>query len=390
MKFNVRPLVWCLVLGAAMLVGFFSIAFAWQAANGEMNVLSQMTSTPTSTPAATSERVKPQKQTVKGVYLTAYSAGSYKKMTQIIDLLDKTELNAVVIDIKDYSGLVLYDTKVPLAVRLKLKDNRFPDIKATIQRLHDHGIYVIARQTVFQDPVLAEKMPDLAIKRAGGGLWRDNKGLAWVDASKKEVWDYNVAIAKESIAYGFDEVNFDYIRFPSDGNLKTAVFSLSGKKKYEVMGSFYKYLTTKLKDEPAWLSFDMFGFVMEKKGTDDMNIGQRLDDALDYADYICPMMYPSHYPSGHLGLKNPAASPGVVLKHGFELGAPRFEGRHAELRPWIQAFNMGAVYDAAKIREQIDMTEKYTEGGWLLWNAANRYISAGLLPDDRYATTVQP
>ncbi len=315
---------------------------------------------------------------VKGLYLTAYSAGSAKKIDTIIDLIDRTELNAVVIDIKDYSGKILYDSKLKLVNDLKTDENRLGDVAALIKKLHAKNIYVIARQTVFQDPALAEKKPEWAIKNKSGGLWRDHKGLAWVDPSKKEVWAYNVAIAKEAIAFGFDEINFDYVRFPSDGNMSQAVYAAGNEKKYLVMKQFYHFLNIKLSDEPVWLSLDMFGFVMEKKGEDDMRIGQRIADAVDETDYISPMMYPSHYPPGHLGLKNPAQFPAKVFANGMQMGMPKFEGKRAKVRPWIQAFNLGAVYDAEKIRAQIDETEKYTDAGWLMWNASNRYTSAGL------------
>lgn len=376
MRRRISTQIFALFLSVAALGGFFVISEAWQIANAE---IVQMTdSIVSASTTTTSGWQKPPRQTVKGVYLTAYSAGSSKKLEEIIGLINRTELNAVVIDLKDYSGLVLFKTKNPLATELHLADNRYPDLQKTVRRLHDNDIYVIARQTVFQDPVLAEKRPEWAIKKQGGGIWRDHKGLAWVDPSRKEVWDYNVALAKEAIDYGFDEINFDYIRFPSDGNMKTAIYTTTSTRKYKVMGNFYKYLTSKLANEPAYLSFDMFGFVMEKKGEDDMNIGQRLEDALPYADYICPMMYPSHYPPGHLKLENPAAYPALVLKHGLALGAPRFTGKKAELRPWIQAFDMGAIYDGTKIRAQIDEIEKVPNAGWLLWNASNRYTGAGL------------
>ena len=315
---------------------------------------------------------------VKGLYLTAYSAGSSKKMAQIIDLIKRTELNAVVIDIKDYSGLVLYDSQVPLVVDLKNKDNRLGDVKKLIEKLHAEKIYVIARQTVFQDPVLAQKKPQWAIKSKSGGLWHDHKGLSWVDPTKKEVWKYNLDIAKEAIKLGFDEINFDYVRFPSDGNMSNTLYDDESKKKYEVMGEFFRYLDTHLSHEPVWISLDFFGFTMEKKGADDMAIGQRIADAVDQVDYICPMMYPSHYPSGHLGLSNPAANPYAVFENGMKLGAPKFEGKRAKVRPWIQAFDLGAVYDAEKIRAQIEVVEKYADAGWLMWNASNRYTDAGL------------
>ena len=373
------------VVATASVAAFFSIVYTWQSVNAD---LEQITNVIVGRSASSSitvplERRKTPKQTVKGLYLTAYSAGSPKKIDETIDLIDHTELNAVVMDIKDYSGLVLFKTQVPLAVKLHLVDNRYHDLAATIKKLHSHNIYVIARQTVFQDPILAEKFPELALKKVGGGLWRDHKGLAWVDATKKEVWEYKVAIAKDAIRYGFDEINFDYIRFPSDGNMATVVFSNPLQKKYHTMANFYQYLTSKLRFLPAWISFDMFGFVMEKTGEDDMNIGQRLDDALPIADYISPMMYPSHYPPGHLGLQNPAAHPDLVITHGLELGAPRFKNSHALLRPWLQAFDLGAVYDGEMIRAEINAAEKYTSAGWILWNAANRYTSAGLKPVTR-------
>lgn len=323
-------------------------------------------------------RIKSVQREVKGVYLTAYSAGSAKKIDEIISLIDRTELNAVIIDIKDYSGLIFYDSQVPLVKELKLKEKRLGDIKSLLDKLHRHNIYVIARQSVFQDPLLAEKKLDWAVKNKQGGLWRDNKGLAWVDAVKKEVWNYNAQIAKEAIALGFDEINFDYVRFPSDGKMSEMVYGGGNKKKYEILAEFYAYISQKLAREPAWISIDMFGLVMEKFGEDDMAIGQRLADAVNVMDYICPMMYPSHYPSGHLGFKNPAEHPGEVILNGMEKGNYYFINSRAKVRPWIQAFDLGAVYDAKKIRAQIDAIEKYSGAGWLMWNASNRYSDAGL------------
>jgi hypothetical protein len=325
-----------------------------------------------------SKREKNTTTVVKGIYLTAYSAGNSKKMNEIIKLVSSTELNAVVIDIKDYSGKILYASSVPTVKKIKASDNRLGDVKKLIKKLHANNIYVIARQTVFQDPLLAEKKPEWAIKSKMGGLWRDNKGLAWVDPTRIEVWSYNLAIAKEAVDLGFDEINFDYVRFPSDGNMGQVVYNTKDRKRYEVMGEFYNFLNERLADYPVWISLDMFGFVMEKTGEDDMHIGQRLADAVGEVDYICPMMYPSHYPAGHLGLKNPADYPGKVIDNGMKKGEKWFQGSRATVRPWLQAFNIGAIYDAGKIRAQIDMVEKYPNAGWFLWNAANRYSAAGL------------
>jgi hypothetical protein len=323
-------------------------------------------------------REKSSTTIVKGLYLTAYSAGNPKKIDEIIKLINSTELNAVVIDIKDYSGKILYASHIPLVKKIGSSENRLGDVEKLIKKLHRNHIYVIARQTVFQDPLLAERKPEWAVKSKAGGLWRDNKGLAWVDPTRQEVWNYNLAIAKEAVGLGFDELNFDYVRFPSDGNMSAVVYNTKDKKRYEVMGEFYNFLSEKLANYPVWISLDMFGFVMEKTGEDDMGIGQRLVDAVGAVDYVCPMMYPSHYPSGHLNLKNPAEYPGLVIDNGMKEGEKWFLNSRATVRPWLQAFNIGAVYDASKIREQIDAVEKYSNAGWLLWNAANRYSAAGL------------
>ncbi len=314
---------------------------------------------------------------VKGIYLTAYSAGNKQKVGEIISLIDTTELNAVVIDIKDYSGKILYDSHVPLARQIGAVSNQIGDVRALIRQFHDHNIYMIARQTVFQDPLLARKKTDLAIKSKQGGLWYDYKGLSWVDASHEEIWAYNVAIAKEAAMLGFDEINFDYVRFPSDGNMSLMVYAAQTEKtKNDVMKEFYTYLGREMTPTSAFISLDLFGFSMERH--DGMSIGQRIEDAVNNVDAVSPMMYPSHYPSGHLGLENPAAHPGIVIDNGMKKGTPYFVDTRAQVRPWLQAFNLGATYDASKIRAQIDMVEKYPNNGWLLWNASNRYTTAGL------------
>lgn len=321
---------------------------------------------------------KPEKREVKGIYITAYTASHPDRLQPLLDLIHDTELNAVVLDIKDYTGKILYDSQVQTVVETGTSRDQLGDVRAIIDLLHEHNIYVIARQTVFQDPELAKKKPEWAIKdKYHGGLWYDNLGLAWVDPTRTEVWEYNTQIAKEAIALGFDEIQFDYVRFPSDGNMHRVQYNTGDKLRYEVMGEFYAFLEQELAEEPAYISLDMFGFVMERH--DGMSIGQRLEDAVDHVDYISPMMYPSHYPAGHLGLANPAANPGVVIANGMKKGQPHFDHQKAESRPWIQAFHIGAYYNGPMIRAQIEQVEKYTDGGWLLWNPINRYYNVGLL-----------
>ncbi|MDP1538838.1 MAG: putative glycoside hydrolase, partial [bacterium] len=158
--------------------------------------------------------------TIKAIYFTSWSAGVDSRISYLIEIIKNTELNAAVIDIKDYSGFVAYDTKLTEVKNYRAEQIRIRDIDGLIKRLHNEGIYVIARILVFQDPVLARAREDLAIKnKSTGKLWLDNKNLAWMDPAAREVWDYNIAIAKEAAERGFDELNFDYIRFPSEGDL---------------------------------------------------------------------------------------------------------------------------------------------------------------------------
>ncbi len=381
-EFFLKGSDWFLAVAAvAACIGAFVVAMHWQIAIAAINkVNATLAAAPVPSEAITAPpaRVKPPRQVVKGLYLTAYSANDPAKLDEIIHLIDTTELNAVVIDIKDYSGLVLFDSKLPIVNKLHLKDNRFTDLAATIKKLHEHHIYVIARETVFEDPVLAAAKPEWAIKTKEGGIWKDQKGLSWVDPTKLAVWKYEIDIAKEAAQYDFDEINFDYVRFPSDGDMRDVAYDNGAEPKYRVMYDFYQYVHEQMANEPVWTSFDMFGLVMEEKGTSDMGIGQRLTDAVGAVDYIDPMMYPSLYAPGHLGYANPAAHPVEVIAHGLEEGLPAFASSTTEVRPWIQAFNLGAIYDGTMIREEIDTVEKYSHAGWLLWNAENRYTAAGL------------
>lgn len=320
---------------------------------------------------------------VKGLYLTAYSAGSSAKIDEIISLMESSELNAVVIDVKDYSGYILYDSKIPFVARHGLESVRIKNLAGLASKLHRHGIYAIARISVFQDPLLAEKVPEWAIKSKRGGLWRDKKGLAWVDPNKKEVWNHTVSVAREVAAAGFDEINFDYIRFPTDGPMDDIVYTNGTSTRYQVVENFFQYLSQRMSDAPVYLSADLFGLTTEKGGSDDMLIGQRLADAVKYFDYVCPMVYPSHYPRNYMDFSNPADHPYEVVFNAMKAGVAQAKGHKAKLRAWVQAFNMGAIYDGEKIRAQIDAADAAGADGWILWNAANRYSPDGLLAEDK-------
>jgi len=333
---------------------------------------------------------KPEKIEAKAIYLTARGVTSSVIYTRALRLLEETELNAVIIDIKDYSGKLSYSSEIPLVKEIGADKNPIiKDMKKIIDELHEKNIYVIARQTLFQDPVLSKQRPEWAVQnKYTGNRWVDRKGLGWMDPAAKEVWDYNIAIAKEAVSLGFDEINLDYIRFPTDGNLKAMKFNFhpDDKPKHETIRDFLKYFSEAMEDEPTYTSVDFFGLVTVKvKAKDDLGIGQLLVDAIPYVDYIYPMVYPSHYANNFIGLKNPALYPYEVVKYSLEKAKEGFDPEllnglepRAKIRPWLQDFDMGAVYDASMVRAQIKAAEETNSDGWLLWDPRNFYTEGAL------------
>jgi hypothetical protein len=321
----------------------------------------------------------------KGIYLTSYTASNHR-LEVLLDLVKRTELNTMVIDIKDYTGRVSFDTNSDLINEIGSERILIKDIKALIDRLHEEGVYVIARIAVFEDNYLPGERPDLALKTRNGNLWRDFKGLTWVDPSSQEVWDYNIEIAKEAARVGFDEINLDYIRFPSDG--ATALISYpfwDGKTlKKEIIKQFFEYFNQKIKPMGVFISADLFGLTLTSPN--DLNIGQWLEYAALYFDYICPMVYPSHYPTGFRGFENPAVYPYEVIYGGLTIGIERLASVSASvpgkpvarLRPWLQDFDMGAIYDVRMVN--LEKKAVYDAGayGWLLWNPSNVYTEGAL------------
>jgi len=315
---------------------------------------------------------------LKAIYMTSWVAGDKKWRSELVKLIDETEINAVVIDIKDYTGRISFAVSNPLLLKYGATENRIPDIESFISELHAKNIYVIGRISVFQDPFMVKARPDLAVKRESDGqVWKDHKGISWLDANSKEVWDYIIALALDSYNLGFDELNFDYIRFPSDGNMKDISYPFSNKeKKSEVIRKFFEYLSANVKPSGAVISADLFGMTTTNK--DDLNIGQILENALPHFDYIAPMVYPSHYPKGFIGISNPASKPYEVVKYSMDRAVERASSTPLKLRPWLQDFNLGATYSADMVRAQIDAVYDARLTSWMLWAPSNRYTRAAL------------
>lgn len=321
---------------------------------------------------------------LKAIYMSSWVAGTPTFREKLVKLIDETEINAVIIDIKDYTGKISFEVNEEPFKNLNSSEKRIPDIKYFIARLHDMGIYVIGRISVFQDPHLVSVWPEEAVKKASDKTlpWKDHKGISWIDAGSQKVWDYTLKLAEISYEYGFDEINFDYIRFPSDGNMKDIYFPHSdGKDKSDVVKSFFEYVNNNLNDKIV-TSADIFG--MTTTNTDDLNIGQILEDALLNFDYVAPMVYPSHFPNNWAGIPKPAEKPYDVIYKSMGRAVERAEAlgvNPLKLRPWLQDFDLGANYTKELVRDQIQATYDVGLSSWMLWDPKNIYTREALLEE---------
>lgn len=339
---------------------------------------------------------------VKAIYMSECAVGTPSLRDSLVNLIDTTELNAVVIDIKDYTGKLSFTPDNPALADSVSDQCGAADMKDFIQKLHDKNIYVIGRITTFQDPYYTKLHPDLAVKLVSdhNAVWKDYKGLAFIDVGAKPYWDYVVSIATSSYAEGFDELNFDYIRFPSDGPMKDAYYSWDqGQSKSESLEHFYQYLNQQLKPTGVVMSADLFGMVTTNY--DDLNIGQVLERALPYFDFIDPMVYPSHYPKGFNGYSDVNAhSYDIVnfsLSHAVErtiatttkidsfaytrIGSsspalyekPSYSA--SKIRPWLQSFDYPVTYTPEMVADQIRANTAAGLDSYLFWDPANKYRS---------------
>ena len=332
----------------------------------------------------------------KGIYLSFWSASVSSRIDNAIQLAQQGLINTVVIDVKDAQGRVGFDSTVPQVIEYRARERIIGDLSALVRKLHAAGLHVVARMVMFNDPKLARARPELAVhskallSETGAQLsaetfWYDERSLLWVDPGSRQAWDYNIAIAKDVLSRGVDELNFDYIRFPSGGSLSDMHLPVTAEDgpKRDVIRSFFVYLRKQLPD--ARLSADLFGLVTVAR--DDLGIGQVMEDALPYFDAFCPMVYPSHYAKGFRGFQNPAEHPYEVVNYSLRLAIERLRTRsgtatrRASLIPWLQDFNIGAEYDADMVRAQIQavvdaLGTDYR--GFLLWSPKNRYSTDAL------------
>ena len=321
---------------------------------------------------------------VKALYLNAWAAGSPRKIAKLIDVADKTEVNAFVIDVKE-AGEVSYKSKVKLANDVGATREYIRNISRLLDTLRAHNIYPIARIVVFKDPVLAEARPDMAVKNKDGTVWKDNKGKAWVDTYNKAVWDYNIDLAREAINLGFSEVQWDYIRFtdaPMSYRARAVYPAAAGRTRQAAVREFMLYSRQKLADLNVPVTADVFGLTVTTKG--DMGIGQEWEQMIDAVDVILPMVYPSHYIPGNYGLSAPNAYPYRVIYRSMQDAIARSKpfSKPAIIRPWLQAFTLGPPkYGPAHVRAQIQAVYDVGLKEWVLWSPGSNYDVAALAPE---------
>ena len=313
--------------------------------------------------------VQLNKQMIRGIYANYSLLGSPDGLDQLIEIANTTEINAIVIDIKQ--DTVYYDSGVTFFNDVGTV-NPIYDVNEVIARLKEHDIYAIARLVVFQDPLVAEARPDLAVMdEVTGDLWRNEMGVAWVSAFNEELWDANIALALEALEYGFDEIQYDYVRFPSDGDLSTADFGreYTAEAREAAITSFMKRSYEAIHAADGKLAADLFGFVTLVD--DEQYIGQRFSALEPYLDYVCMMIYPSHFEEGNIASApgHPNDYPYETILESLQRAEQLVPGAGAKFRPWLQDFSYGGMrdYTAEDVRAQIDAAEEFGASGWMLW-----------------------
>lgn len=326
---------------------------------------------------------------VKGIYLTLYSA-SGARLDKLIEMSKRTEINTFVIDVKDDNGNMLFATKAAEKYN-PAANSKAPikDIKVLMQKLKDNNIYTIARIVSFKDPSYARKHPDKAIVYKGTNKpFTNSDGLIWVSAHDRDLWEYNLEVAKEAIAAGFNEIQFDYVRFPASngGKLDKSLDyrNETGESKPETIQNYLKEARKQLSPLGAYISADIYGLVGSV--SDDMALGQYWEAVSNVVDYVSPMMYPSHYANGTYGLSIPDAYPYETVYHSTKdsVGRNKNIQTPATIRPWIQDFTATWVkghiqYGDKQVEQQIKALKDNGVKEYLLWNAGNTYSEGALL-----------
>ncbi|MFA6004236.1 MAG: putative glycoside hydrolase [Elusimicrobiota bacterium] len=315
---------------------------------------------------------------IHGVHITGWVAGSAKNRRGLIRNIQAAGLNAVVIALKEYDGF-MFVRDVKLSRETGAFINAIPDLAACVRDFREAGFYTIARIVLFKDNHLARRRPDLAVRSSDGGIWSNANGVAWVDPYRHEIWEYNLDIASRAATAGFDEIQFDYVRFPSDGNTRLCRYSRPDHTDKTANRSLKEFLTlARQRLQPLGVKLSICVFGMTTSDDSGMGIGQHLQDLARQVDFVSPMMYPSHYSKGIYGLKNPNREPYKTILYGVRDAVARMGPDAWRLRPYFQDFSLGLRYREDQVRAQIMAAAKQGVTSWILWNPQNRYTWAAL------------
>jgi len=360
------------LLAGALLVIVLSLAAGWQFRPAHKNASARGIAPTVVVTPSHAVRPRPLPVEVRGIHVTGALASLPGKLAEYAALRGQG-LNTIVLDVKDESGEVGFSPAgVPLARSIGASRGYY-DPRAVARQLHRHGIYLIGRVVVFQDPVLARARPQLAVHRSDGSVWTTSAGLAWLDPYDRRAWAYAVGIAGAAARAGFDEIMFDYVRFPSDGAVEQAVYpARTAESRGRVVRDFVSYAASRLRPLRVRVSTALFGL----SATRDLRIGQVPRWVSRYVDTVSPMAYPVLYGSGELGLPEPSAEPGETVFRTLADFHQQLRGSAAHLIPWIQDWG----YDLAQVKSQIDAARLQGAKGYLLWNAEGLYTPGALAP----------
>jgi len=327
----------------------------------------------------------------RALYLSFYGIGDRGLRNAALNLIRETELNALVIDIKGDKGMIPFPTSIPLAQEIGAqKLIIIKDMKGMVQSLKENGIYTIARIVTFKDPLLSIKKPAWAVKNANGEIWYDREKLTWVDPFVKEGWEYYIQVAIEAAQCGFDEIQFDYVRFPDSMRVRFSQPNTAENRVRAITG-FLMEAKNRLAPYNVFLAADIFGYV--HWNYNDTDIGQKLETLSPHLDYLSPMLYPSGFQFGIPGYRNPVAHPHEIVYLTLKKAQERTQLPPVRFRPWLQAFRDYAFdrrhFTAKEIKEQITAVEKFGSNGWMLWNPRNVYNGEGLKKKDSLLTRSQ-
>jgi hypothetical protein len=313
---------------------------------------------------------------IRGVHVTIGLASLPGKLQEYADL-ERDGLTAIELDVKDEDGKVGF-TSSSLKLAKQIGATRdFYGARDAARIVHQRGLYLIGRIVVFEDPVLAHGRPDLAVQRSDGSVWEDGAGLGWTNPYDKRVWDYNVDIAEAAVRSGFDEIMFDYVRFPSDGDVDSAVYRNQGNlTRRDAIPSFFRYAERRLEPYGVRVSAAVFGLSAVR----DLGIGQVPKRIAPHVDAIYAMTYPSLFGPGELGLVDPGASPGATVARALKRFRQQLRGSDALLLPWVQDFSFTIPYGVEEVRAQIYSARLAGAKGYLIWNASGVYTDGTLTP----------